>query len=419
MKKKTLQKFSRLFASLVLVGAMSLGTVAPVNAAAAGEWNYGDTPRAALTVEYTMGQGVTVPDSSFRFNFAPTTAPEGMQKQNMPSINAQTVKFTNSDTYTENGTTKIYKKESNNFLADFSTALTKNADLVTGKYVYIVTQAPLTNGQSTINFANKATDNAVLSTKNYVVSIYVAQDTTTKNLYIKGIGVQEADKSGNPTGNKIDATPGTGTGKYSEMVFSNKLNAYAGGGSSTPNPSDDTTYAFLVSYKEVTGDGSKQSDKTFKYTLSVEAPNFISESETYELYTYKNGTATKLGDVAYGAEKTDITLDVGESILVKKCYAGSVAKVTETGKANWLASASAQFNATSATVSTVKRGADLLVTGTIGQKKNAVEYTNDYRDIAVTGIIVNNFPFVMMIVMAMAAFVAIVAVKSRRRMNER
>lgn len=71
---------------------MSLGTVAPVNAAA-GEWNYGDTPRAALTVEYTMGQGVTVPDSSFKFNFAPTTAPEGMQKQNMPSINAQTVKF--------------------------------------------------------------------------------------------------------------------------------------------------------------------------------------------------------------------------------------------------------------------------------------------------------------------------------------
>ena len=111
------------------------------------------------------------------------------------------------------------------------------------------------NGQSTINFANKATDNAVLSTKNYVVSIYVAQDTTTKNLYIKGIGVQEADKSGNPTGKKIDATPGTGTGKYSEMVFSNKLNAYAGGGSSTPDPSDDTTYAFLVSYKEVTGDG--------------------------------------------------------------------------------------------------------------------------------------------------------------------
>ena len=417
MKKKTLQKFSRLFASLVLVGAMSLGTVAPVNAAT-GEWNYGDTPEAALTVEYTMGQGVTVPDSSFKFNFAPTTAPDGMQKQNMPSINAQTVKFTNSDTYTENGTTKIYKKESNNFLADFSTALTKNADLVTGKYVYIVTQAPLTNGQSTINFANKATDNAVLSTKNYVVSIYVAQDTTTKNLYIKGIGVQEADTSGNPTGNKIDATPGTGTGKYSEMVFSNKLNAYAGG-SSTPDPSDDTTYAFLVSYKEVTGDGSKQSDKTFKYTLSVEAPNFISGSETYELYTYKNGKATKLADVAYGAEKTDITLDVGESILVKKCYAGSVAKVTEIGKANWLASASAQFNATSATVSTVKRGADLLVTGTIGQKKNAVEYTNDYRDIAVTGIIVNNFPFVMMIVMAMAAFVAIVAVKSRRRMNER
>ena len=56
---------------------------------------------------------------------------------------------------------------------------------------------------------------------------------------------------------------------------------------------------------------------------------------------------------------------------------------------------------------------------TIGQKENKVEYKNVFNDIAVTGIIVNNFPFVMMIVMAMAAFVAIVAVKSRRRMNER
>ena len=50
---------------------------------------------------------------------------------------------------------------------------------------------------------------------------------------------------------------------------------------------------------------------------------------------------------------------------------------------------------------------------------NTVKYTNTFLDNPVTGIIVNNFPFVMMIVMAMAAFVAIVAVKSRRRMNER
>ena len=64
-------------------------------------------------------------------------------------------------------------------------------------------------------------------------------------------------------------------------------------------------------------------------------------------------------------------------------------------------------------------GKDLTATGTIGKSDNSVVYNNSYKSVAVTGIIVNNFPFVMMIVMAMAAFVAIVAVKSRRRMNER
>ena len=56
MKKKTLQKISRLFASLVLVGAMSLGTVATANAQVqsdkSSKWEATDTPEAAISVEY-------------------------------------------------------------------------------------------------------------------------------------------------------------------------------------------------------------------------------------------------------------------------------------------------------------------------------------------------------------------------------
>ena len=51
MKKKTLQKFSRLFASLVLVGAMSLGTVATVDAKtplANGAYTYEEEEAAKL-----------------------------------------------------------------------------------------------------------------------------------------------------------------------------------------------------------------------------------------------------------------------------------------------------------------------------------------------------------------------------------
>ena len=71
-------------------------------------------------------------------------------------------------------------------------------------------------------------------------------------------------------------------------------------------------------------------------------------------------------------------------------------------------------------IDTAKMGSNLKVSDKyLKTSPNKVDYINTYKDIAVTGIIVNNFPFVMMIVMAMAAFVAIVAVKSRRRMNER
>ena len=90
------------------------------------------------------------------------------------------------------------------------------------------------------------------------------------------------------------------------------------------------------------------------------------------------------------------------------------------GKANWTPVVEYTFNNKTPENGQAAKGKDLSVENKlIGTTPNKVDYTNTYKDIAVTGIIVNNFPFVMMIVMAMAAFVAIVAVKSRRRMNER
>ncbi len=64
-------------------------------------------------------------------------------------------------------------------------------------------------------------------------------------------------------------------------------------------------------------------------------------------------------------------------------------------------------------------GKDLAASGILGQKENKVDYTNTYKDIAVTGIIVNNFPFIIMIGMAIVAFAGIVVMNSKKRMNRR
>ena len=423
MKKKTLQKISRLFASLVLVGAMSLGTVAPVNAAGAKTWSedQASTATAAFTVEYKRATGVEIPKTDFTVTFTKagfkqtdegSLASAEADKQKMPTISPKTVSFAKGDT--------AVKKESTNFLGDFLNALTTPTNTKgAGVYLYNVAQ---TNQTCT---KNNSLDELKTSTNKYLVKVYVAQKSDGKGLYIKGLVVNEgtADSAGS---GKVDATPGgsTGSGGTSAMVFTNEYIAKNGsGGEDKPVPNDPKTYGLKVE-KAVAGKGASE-EQDFSYTMKITAPADITTTETQYTY-YKvsaDGTTVNLGGKGtYGTDAT-FTLKAKESILVKSCYAGSKLEITEKGAANWTPQVDVTLGGSGYTQKTGGMGTDLEFVSSpehpIGQSDNTVKYTNTYLDNPVTGIIVNNFPFVMMIVMAMAAFVAIVAVKSRRRMNER
>ena len=105
MKKKSLQKMSRLFASAVLVGTMCLGNVANVNAAdVPAEWLPTETPSAAITVEYKMGNDVVTPANDVKFTFAKTAAPAGMNVSDMPAISVANVKFNAGEDEIKRGT---------------------------------------------------------------------------------------------------------------------------------------------------------------------------------------------------------------------------------------------------------------------------------------------------------------------------
>lgn len=416
MKKKTLQKISRLFASLVLVGAMSLGTVTTANAAG-GPQIYGenDTPTAGITVEYKMAKDVVTPAASTTFTFtkAATGQPEGAT---VPELSVNPISFTQgSNDGLDSSVTdsKVLRKQSENFLTGFIAAL-NNGKMTTGEYKYTVSS-------TTKITPNKEGDSYIASQAEYNISIFVAQKTD-KTLYIKGLGITESknDKGDAGSNKKVDATPGDGTssGNFSDLKFVNEYVAKAGGtGPDVPNPSDSSTYAFKVTDTEVDG-----TSNGFAYKMTVKKPVGVTTKEnTYTYYIFDEKGA-KVSEISaqYGDE-ADFALKNGYSMVIKSCYAGSTVNVTQTGQSNWVASALPTFNGVASTkAETAAMGLDLTIANkTIGQKENKVEYTNKYSDIAVTGIIVNNFPFVMMIVMAMAAFVAIVAVKSRRRMNER
>lgn len=423
MKKKSLQKMSRLFASAVLVGTMCLGNVANVNAAdnnGPATWKPTDTPSAAITVEYKMGNDVVTPENDVSFIFDKISAPEGMTKDDMPPISVANVKFDAGKDEIKDTTVsdiKVLRKQSDNFLASFKTAMDNSStNMTTGTYEYTV--------KSTSNVTKtKEKDVFTASSAEYKLDIFVAQDPNGK-LYIKGLSIiNTKNDAGTDTGNdaKVDGKPGSTedgiVSNFSGLKFVNEYVAKAGSVDPTdpdvPDPNKPASYAF-----KVTNNTESKGTQTgsFDYTMTVTKPSGIATTDNTYVY-YVNG---KQETGTYGAEVT-FTLPDTKSMMIKSCYAGSKVTVEQKGVANWTATAKTMFNgkADSSTL-TAAVGKNLKVENkTLGQKENKVDYTNTYKEITVTGIIVNNFPFIIMIAIAVVAFAGIVAMNSKKRMNRR
>ena len=424
MKKKSLQKMSRLFASAVLVGTMCLGNVANVNAAdnnGPATWKPTDTPSAAITVEYKMGNDVVTPANDVSFTFKKISAPTGMNESDMPAISVENVKFNAGEDLIKDTTAtdiKVLRKQSKNFLASFKTAMDNSStNMTTGTYEYTV--------KSTSN-VTKAKNNDVFTASGaeYKLNIFVAQHTNGK-LYIKGLSIiNTKNDAGTDTGNntKVDGNPGTTTGgiesNFSGLKFVNEYVAKAGStveptDPTKPDPEDPSTYAFKVTNKVV---NKKDQLGNFEYTMTVTKPEGITTAD--ESYVYFVDGEMKTG--TYGVA-VPFTLPADKNMMIRSCYAGSKVTVDQKGVVNWTATAKTMFNgkADSSTL-TAAVGKNLKVENkTLGQQENKVDYTNTYKDIAVTGIIVNNFPFIIMIAIAVVAFAGIVAMNSKKRMNRR
>ena len=411
---------SRLFASAVLVGTMCLGNVANVNAAdVPAEWGPTETPEAAITVEYKMGNDVVTPANDVSFTFTKTKAPDGMTKDNMPAISVANVKFNAGEDLIKDTTVsniKVLRKQSDNFLASFKEAMDTSTNMTTGEYVYTV------ESTSTVT---KAKNNDVFTASNaqYKLNIFVAQHTNGK-LYIKGLSIiNTKNDAGTDTGNntKVDGKPGSKedgiASNFSGFKFVNEYVAKAGSVDPTdpdvPDPTKPKSYAF-----KVTNNTESKGTQTgsFDYTMTVTKPSGIATTDNTYVY-YVNGTQ-KTG--TYGTEVT-FTLPDAKSMMIKSCYAGSKVTVEQKGVANWTATAETTFNGVKdAQKLSAAVGKNLKVAEkTLGQKENKVDYNNIYKDIAVTGIIVNNFPFIIMIAIAVVAFAGIVAMNSKKRMNRR
>lgn len=341
------------FSALVLAGTMlfSMGT----NVFAAGEPTVPDVNQngqVPITKEFEMADGLTTPAAIFKF-----TATSQTQDALPATITDVTYQAGETGTL-KDGKYVISKNTAISFTGNWKHA---------GEYVYTVTEK------------QENMPNVTYDTSSYTLRVYVINGTN--GLEIEKITAQGA------------------TGKTDKILFTN---TYA---------KNDAT---LTIEKNTEGD---YADKTRKFDFEITFTKSPMSDQTTFIGTIGAQSVectagqTKTFKLADGEQLVFNNLPVGTTYMVKELAAtdGYTPKVTVI-----------ENQTTTVTNKTVQEteALDTLKenrkNNLVGENENKVTFTNTYKDVAVTGIVMNNLPFILLVAVAIVAFVSLAVVKRRR-----
>ena len=212
---------------------------------------------------------------------------------------------------------------------------------------------------------------------------------------------------------KIDTTDTSAGFNLSGMLFNNDITKNdVPDVPDTPTPDD---FAFKLA-KVVTNDGDV--NQKFNFTVKMTAPDLggVDANKTVTVNVYNKNDKTKVLSTktfTYGVTENTIELKADEVAVFSHMYNSTKVEVTEVGTPSYTATVSGSFGDAAGTV-----GQSLSISG-VTNDEYAVEYTNAYSSITPTGIIMNNLPFFMMILIGAAAVVAGFAFQARRRVADK
>lgn len=372
-----MRKVFKQMLATVAAGAMSMAMVMPVFAEDI------NTKKTEAWISKTYNTEVAKAET-FKFNVVQNT--EGTGLITTPAnVTIPEISFTGDETRT---TTKREK-------VDFP------AYTEAGKYEYTVTEnqtatPPITDGEH---------EKMIMSKAEYKMDVYV--ENTSTGCQIANIIVNQAkDDKGETATGKVDISNTDKNG----FEFTNTYVQEAGTGENPSNPGEDyNTYGSLNVSKTINGNGGTASttdEFSFKATF-----NFPAGTDANTLGGVKaNGTAITLTDGA-----CDFKLTNGEKEKFTGLPVGTTMTVTESATSNYKGSAKVTINGVNEdSIVASKYDAPITVSDKkLGQKKNAVDVTNTYNNVPLTGIIMNNLPYIAMIVIGAAALV--VYVQNKRK----
>ncbi|WP_379705620.1 Spy0128 family protein [Mediterraneibacter gnavus] len=341
--------------AFVLAGTMllSMGTTAfAAGEPTAPDVNHNGT--VPITKEFEMADGLKTPAATFKFTATSTT-------EGAPTATIANVSFTEGQTGTLIG--EKYVLEGNttiSFTGDWKHA---------GEYVYTVTESK-ENPISNVTYDNTS----------YTLRVYVINGTN--GLEIEKITAQGA------------------TGKTDKILFTNtytKNNATLTIEKNTTGKYADKTKEFKF---EITFTKSPMSDQT-SFTGTIGA-----QSDTYIAGTPKEFSLADREQLVFH------DLPVGTTYVVKELAATDGYTPSVTVRENQTTTLTDKTVQEAEALDTLKQdGTKNLV----GEYENKVTFTNTHQGgVVPTGILMNNLPFILLVAVAIVAFVSLAVIKRRR-----
>ena len=375
----SMKKLSKKMLAVVAAGAMTMGLAMPTFAA-----DESKITEAWITKTYNTEVGKA---EKFSFTAEQVKTGTGIITTDA-AVTMPEISFTNTETGTNSKRGQI----------------TFPAYPEAGKYEYTVTE------KQTVDPAvvNGDHEKMIMSQAEYTMDVYVTDGTTGTE--ISNIVVNKVkDDVGQPKTGKVDI----GNTDDNGFNFTNTYVQEAGTGTdpTDPDPTYNDNGALKVSKTIDANGGTLDTEKAFDFTATFTFPKGTDASTLGGVKG--NGTAITLtGDTH------TFTLKHNESLKFTGLPVGTKITVTETGAANYKASAKVLLNGVEKTPAPAASKYNELLKAVdqekLGQKKNTVDVTNTYNYVPTTGIIMNTLPYVLMIALCGAALFGFVAFKRRR-----
>jgi len=391
------------------------------------------TPTLALTKELQVPAGVTTPEATFTFEF------ETESDLELPDV---TLSFGAEDEANENGS-----------IVKITDDLLEGVTFPhAGEYVYTVTETADT-------YVAEDNETMTYSLAEYTVRVLVKNadtdgDGDDDELVIDNVIVEkETDDNGQEPEDtdetdgeavKVDASlPEAGTGEGGEGSGSGSgegsgegSGSGEGEGSGNASSADGgNSFRFVNVYakttavdpetneaksleisKTVTGEYGDKT-KLFSFELTLKKASTLTDEAQYVYYIADaDGEIEDTRASITTGTPVEFQLAHGQKLVLLNAHIGTTYDLTETGVAEYTASATVVENGVSTTEDGTEGTDFTLEDKLIGEEDNSAAVTNahDADSIIETGITINNLPYIMLVVVAVLGIAVVVVSKKYR-----